>query len=159
MTNYVNYGCHFWRVWWSRKISNVNSNQWLLWLNKKFKNCHISFVIAIHLWCSQFISHLNKCKVQSLTISIGNPLIQVAIVSYKLSWSLYFLAGFPKFSLVDLCCTGAFGASGAFSRVVPLVHNGPTSWLFSSMFSEKISDSGRSNVGSGHCTLLDEECS
>ena len=41
----------------------------------------------------------------------------------------------------------------------PLVHYGPASWLFSSLFSEKFSDSGRSNVGSGGVRLLAEECS
>ena len=66
---------------------------------------------------------------------------------------------FPKFSLVDLCVPGKIGISGVFPSVVPLVHNGPTSWLFSSLFSENLSDSGRSNVGSGSARLLDEECS
>ena len=49
------------------------------------------------------------------------------------------------FSLVDLCVPGATGASGAFPHVAPLVHNGSAIWL-SSPFSEKFSDSGRSNV-------------
>ena len=43
------------------------------------------------------------------------------------------------------------------SSVVPIVHNGPASWLFSSMFFEKFSDSGRSNVGSGGVRPLDED--
>ena len=34
-------------------------------------NCHISIVNTLCLWCSQSISHLIKCKVQSSTISIG----------------------------------------------------------------------------------------
>ena len=87
---------HFLRVWWSLKTSNVNSNQWLLWLNKKFKNCHISTVIAKCLWCSQFTSHLNKCKFQSSTFSIGNPLIQVAIVSLQVQLITVLFGWFPK---------------------------------------------------------------
>ena len=52
----------------------------------------------------------------------------------------------------------AIGASGAFPNVVPLVHNcGSAIWL-SSLFSEKISDSGRSNDGSGSTRLLGKEC-
>ena len=47
---------------------------------------------------------------------------------------------------------------GAFPSVVPLVHNcGSTIWL-SSLFSEKFSDSGRSNDGSGGVRLLGKEC-
>ena len=71
------------------------------------------------------------------------------------------MAGFPKFSHVDLHVPGAYGvrcafcATGAFSAVVPSVHNGSAIWL-SSLFSERFSESGRSNLGSGSCTLLDE---
>ena len=52
-------------------------------LNEKFKVCHISIVIAIWLCCSQFITLLNKYKVQGSTFSTGNPLIQVTIVSLQ----------------------------------------------------------------------------
>ena len=34
-------------------------------------------------YCSQFVTQLNKCKVQSSTFPIGNPLIQAAIVSLQ----------------------------------------------------------------------------
>ena len=36
-----------------------------------------------YFYCSQFITLLNKCKVQSSTFSSGNPLIQVAVVSLQ----------------------------------------------------------------------------
>ena len=40
---------------------------------------------------------------------------------------------------------------------VTVLHNGSASWP-SSLFSERFSESGRSNVGSGSCTLLEIEC-
>ena len=124
----------------------------VIWLLKIFN--------LAYFCCSQFTTLLNKCKLQSSTFSTGNQLIQVAIVSLqvKLVTRLYFLAGFPKFSLFDLCCTGAFGASGAFPSVVLLVHSGSAIWL-SSLFSEKFSESGRSYVGSGGGRPLGAECS
>ena len=91
------------------------------------------------------------CKVQSSMFPIGNSLIQVAIVSLQIKLVTILLG----LALVDLHCTGAFGASGAFPSVVPLVHKGPAIWL-SSLFTEKNSDSGRSNVESGGVRLLGE---
>ena len=102
----------------------------------------------------------NRCKVQSSTFSTGNPLIQVLQCLYKYK-SLHDLAGFPKFSHVDLRVPGAYGvhcafcASGVFPSVVPSVHNGSAIWL-SSLFSERFSESGKSKLGSGGCIVLDE---
>ena len=77
--------------------------------------------------------------------------LQVELVTIT-SWLVF------QSSLVDLHCTGAFGASGAFPSVVLLVHNGSAIWL-SFLFSENFSDSGRSNDGIGSARLLGEECS
>ena len=59
-------------------------------------NCHISIVIAICLWCSQSISHLNKSEVQSSTFPIGKSLIQVAIVSLRVKLVTILLGWFSK---------------------------------------------------------------
>ena len=80
---------------------------------------------------------------------MGNPLIQIAIVSLQVKLVTILLGWFS---------TAAYGASGAFPSVVPLVHNGSAIRL-SSLFSEKKSDSVRSNVGSGGVRPLGEECS
>ena len=67
------------------------------------------------------------------------------------------MAGFPKFSRVDWCVPGAYGvhcASGS-SSVAPSVHNGSAIWL-SSLFSERFSESGRSKLSSGGCTVARE---
>ena len=114
--------------------------------------CHISIANAMCLWCSQSISHLNRCKVQSSTTDPGCYSVFTGKVGHYTSWlvsqsSLLF----PK---VLSHYTDAFGASGAFPSVIPLLHNSPASWLFSSLFSENFSDSGRSNVGSDGARLL-----
>ena len=71
------------------------------------------------------------------------------------------LAGFPKFSLVDLHVSGSYGVSdamGTFPSVEPFMHSGSASWL-TSLVPEKSPGSERSSVGSGGCILLLEECS
>ena len=96
------------------------------------------------LCCSQFITPLNKCKVQSSTFSTGNPLIQVAIVSLQVKLVTILLGWLSKkFSRVDLRIPGAIGA------FLPRL---------SSLFSEKFSESGRSNDGSGGVGPLGKEC-
>ena len=74
---------------------------------------------------------VHKCKVQSLTFSTGNPLIQVAIVSLQVKLVTILLGWFSKVPHVDLHVPSANGISGAFPSVVPLVHNGSAVWLSS----------------------------
>ena len=57
-------------------------------------------------------------------------------------------------SLVHMVCI-VFCAPGS-SSLAPSVHNGSVIWLLSSLFSERFSESGRSKLGSGGCTVLDE---